>query len=233
MRFIRKIAILAMTTIAITGIQAAQARPNAKANELASYSVIHAIPLSFGADVVDVYANNVLVVDNATPGSIKSLTLPRGNLTVSFYANGVVPSPTTTPLLISSPTYLSSGANFSYVAHLTSDEKPKLSQFKNMVTEAGSKRSWLTIRHVAAAPALQFRTNGNPVFIPLTNSIERKRTLTFGNYSVDALYDDSSTVAINPYSLSLQKGSNAVLYVWGAKSKGNLAVLKQDIAARK
>jgi hypothetical protein len=63
--------------------------------------------------------------------------------------------------------------------------------------------------------------------------MERKRSLAFGSYTVDALYSDTSTVAINPYSLSSQKGTNVVLYVWGAKSKGNLAVLKQDIAARK
>ena len=232
MRFTRKIALLAITTITISGIQAAQARPKAKANELVSYSVIHAIPLSYGADVVDVYANNILVVDNATPGSIKNLTISRGNATISFYANGIVPGPTTTPLLSSTPTYLSNGGNFSFVAHLSADEKPKLSQFKNMVTEAGSKRSWLTIRHVAAATALQFRTNGNPVFVPLANSMERKRSLAFGSYTIDALYSDTSTVAINPYSLSLQKGTNVVLYVWGAKSKGNLAVLKQDIGAR-
>lgn len=233
MRFTKKVTLLVIATLTLSGIQAAQARPKAKANDLANYSIVHAIPLGFGADIVDVYANKTLVIDNAVPGNIKNLAIPRGNVTVSFYANGVVPGPTTTPLLSASPIYLANGNNISFVAHLTADEKPKLSLFKNMVTEAGAKRSWLSVRHVAATTALQVRTNGYPVFVPLTNEMERKRSLAFGSYSIDALYSETSTVAINPTSVSLQKGTNVVLYLWGAKSKGNLAFLKQEIPARK
>lgn len=233
MRTSRKLALMVITSLALSSIQVAQARPKAKANDLANYSIVHAIPLGFGADIVDVYANNSLIADNATPGSIKSLTIPRGSVTISVYANGVIPGPTTAPLLKASPVYLANGNNISFVAHLTADEKPKLSLFKNMLTEAGSKRSWLEIRHVAAAPSLQIRLNGAPKFVPLLNGMERKRSLTFGNYSVDALYTDTSTVAISPIAVTLQKSSNGVLYIWGAKTKGNLAFLKQEIPARK
>ena len=233
MRTSRKITLVIVASLALSGIQIAQAKPKAKANDLANYSIVHAIPTGYGADIVDVYANNSLVIDNAAPGSIKSFTIPRGSLTISIYANGVVPGPTTTPLLSAAPVYLANGNNFSFVAHLTADEKPKLSLFKNMLTEAGSKRSWLEIRHVAAAPALQIRLNGAPKFIQFVNGMERKRSLTFGNYNLDALYSDTSTVAINPISVNLQKSTNVVLYIWGAKTKGNLTFLKQEIPARK
>jgi len=233
MRISRKILFITLTSLVLSGITTAQARPKAKASDLANYSIVHAIPLGYGADVVDVYANNTLVVDNAVPGNVKSLSFPRGNIRISIYSNGVVPGPTTSPLLSSTNFYLSNGNNLSFVAHLTADEKPKLSLFKNMVTEAGAKRSWLSIRHVAASSALQIRTNGYPVYIPLTNGMERKRSLPFGSYSVDALHSETSTVAINPISLNLQKGTNVVLYIWGAKSKGSLAFLKEEITARK
>ena len=233
MKVLKKITFVVMITLALSGAQIAQAKPKAKANVLASYSIVHAIPSGFGADVVDVYANDKLIVDNATPGSIKTLSIPRGSIFVSIYANGVVPSPTTTPLLKSTPIYLSYGNDISFVAHLTADEKPKLSLFKNTVTEAGSKRSWLTIRNVGAVPALQIRANGLPVFVPLSNGMERKRSYVFGSYSVDALYSETNTVAINPISLNLQKSTNVVLYIWGAKSKSNLAFLKEEISARK
>ncbi len=233
MRFSKRVTLLVIATLALSGFQAAQARPKAKAGDLANYSIVHAIPLGFGADIVDVYANNTLVIDNAVPGNIRSLVIPRGNITISFYANGVTPGPTTTPLLIATPIYLANGNNISFVAHLTADEKPKLSLYKNMVTEAGAKRSWLSVRNVAATPALQVRRNGYPVFVPLSNTMERKRSLAFGSYSVDALFSETSTVAINPTSVSLQKSTNMVLYIWGAKSKGNLAFLKQEIPARK
>ena len=228
-----KTSLLLIATLTFSGMQVVQAKPKPKPNDLAIYSIVHAIPSGFGADVVDVYANDKLVIDNATPGNIKSLSVPRGSISVSIYANGVIPSPTTTPLLKTTPVYLSYGSNISFVAHLTADEKPKLSLFKNSVTEAGSKRSWLTIRNVGAVSPLQIRANGLPVFVPLSNGMERKRSFLFGSYSVDALFSETNTVAINPISLDLKRGTNVVLYIWGAKSKNNLAFLKEEISTRK
>ena len=215
------------------GSHGADARPKAKANDLANYTIVHAIPAGYGADVVDIYANGVLAVDNATPGAMKSFAVPRGNIKIQIFANGVIPGPTTNPLLSSQSLYLTNGNSLSFVAHLTADEKAKLSVFKNMVTEAGAKRSWISVRHVAAAPSLQIRVNGYPTFIPLLNGMERKKSFAFGTYSVDSLYSETSTVVAGPTSIKLEKSKNVVLYVWGAKSKGNLALIKEEIPARK
>ena len=216
----------------VQGVQGAYAKPKAKASTTVTYSIIHAIPAGFGADIVDVYANDTLVFDNASPGTLKSVTTARGNLTLKIYANGVVPGPTTTPILAAPPIYLASGSQISFVAHLTETEKPILSTFRNMVTQAGTKKSWLTVRHIAAAPAVDVRINGATTFFSIPNGIERKRSLTFGNYSVDAVLPKSTTVVVGPANVTLQKNVNTVLYVWGAKSKNNLAVLKQEITTK-
>lgn len=206
----------------------AQAKPKEKNDGTATYSVIHAIPSGFGADIVDVYANNTLVIDNATPGASKTFKVTKGNVGIKIYANGVTPSDTATPLLTTDPIYLGTGSDFSFVAHLTADEKAKLSIFKNMVTEAGKKRSWLTFRHVAAAPAVQFRVNGDRTFIPISNSMERKKSYITKLYSVSATLADSTTVLVAPVPVTLQSETNTVIYLWGAKSKGNLTFLKQE-----
>lgn len=229
----KRLILLSILVIFISGIQGAQARPKAKANELANYTVIHAIPSGFGADVVDVYANGKLIIDNATPGASKSFTVPRGNVLVRIYANGVIPGDTTTALLSAPATYLSSESDYSYVAHLTADEKPALSRFKNMTTEAGSKRSWLTVRHVAGAPAVQLRLNSSPLFAPISNGVERKKSFNLGTYSFDAVTRETSTAVIAPYSITLEKKKNVVLYIWGAKSKGSFAIFKQETMTRK
>lgn len=229
----RKLLVILLITSLSIGAQGASARPKAKNGDLANYTVVHAIPAGYGADVVDIYTNGALVVDNATPGAMKSFAVPRGNVKVEVFANGVLPGPSTSPLLSSQNLYLANGNNLSFVAHLTADEKPKLSVFKNMVTEAGAKRSWISVRHVAAAPALQIRVNGYPKFVPLLNGMERKKSFAFGTYSVDSLYSETSTVVAGPTSIKLEKSKNVVLYVWGAKSKGNLAFLKEEIPARK
>jgi hypothetical protein len=231
--FIKRVAVVLSLAALIQGANSAYAKPKAKASTSVSYSILHAIPVGFGADIVDIYANGALVFDNATPGSIKSITTARGNLNLAIYANGVIPGPTTSAVLTATPIYLGNGSQISFVAHLSEDERPKLSTFRNMVTEAGAKRSWLTIRHIAAAPAVSARVNGSAISVPLTNSMERKRSLSFGTYSVDAVLPDTATVVVGPANVTVQKGVNTVLYVWGAKSKNNLAVFKQEITAKK
>ncbi|MEY3107958.1 MAG: hypothetical protein RL730_309 [Actinomycetota bacterium] len=233
MRTKRKIVLVLLIATIFSGVQTTQAKPKAKADSLASYTLIHAIPMGFGADIVDVYLNNNLVIDNATPGAMADLTVPRGNATLKIYANGVKPSDTSTALLSASPVYLSNGSNYSFVAHLSADEKAKLSIFKNMTTDAGSKRSWLTVRHVASAGAVQLRVNGVPTFVPLVNSMERKKSFGFGTYSIDALVSESSTVIAGPTNVAIAKNKNVVLYIWGSKSKGPISILKQEIGTRK
>lgn len=200
-------------------------------DELGTYSIIHAIPSGFGADIVDIYANGALVIDNATPGSIRNFTVVKGRVNVKIYANGVVPSETATPLLASNEISIGKQSDFSFVAHLTSDEKPKLSVFKNMVTSAGKKRSWLTLRHIAAAPVVQFRVNGDRTFIPVENGMERKKSYLTKIYSVSATVPESTTVLVGPTPVTLARETNTVVYLWGAKSKGNLSFIKQETPA--
>ncbi len=43
--------------------------------EDATVSVLHAIPAGLGADVVDVYAGRALLIDDLTPGTLKTVKL--------------------------------------------------------------------------------------------------------------------------------------------------------------
>ncbi len=234
MKFHKKVTYLAVLLTLIASVEISQARAKAKPRSdfNTTYTIVHAIPSGFGADIVDVYANDKLIIDNATPGSIKSFTIPREKVQIDFYKNGETPTATSVPLLSSHPLYLSYGNNLSYVAHLTEDGKPALNLYKDTYTEAGSKRSWLTIRHVAATGEAQFRINQNPTFIPFDNPYQRKRSLAFGTYSIDALMPDSTSVIAAPTTVNLARGTNAVLYLWGAKSNSSLAFLKQEVSAR-
>lgn len=169
----RKVAYLAILVTLIAGVEFASAKPKQKRVVPAvqnTFSVVHAIPLGYGADVVDIYSDSTLIIDNATPGSIKTFTTTHSNITIRIYSNGVVPSATTLPLLSTSALPLSFGTTLSFVAHLNEAEEPRFSTFKDVVTRAGVKRSWMTVRHVAGAPALQFKLNGTSVFLPLANT---------------------------------------------------------------
>jgi hypothetical protein len=97
MKVSRRITYLVALLTLIASAEFASAKPNPKKQvptEPFTYSVIHAIPSGFGADVVDVYLDSTLVLDNATPGSVKTLMTTKANVTIRVFANGVVPSPT-------------------------------------------------------------------------------------------------------------------------------------------
>ncbi len=234
MKFNRKFTYLAILLTLIAGTEISQAKAKAKPRSdfQTTYSVVHAIPAGYGADIVDIYANEKLIVDNATPGSMKSFTIPRERVEIEIYKNGETPTATSTPLLSAPPLYLTYGTNLSFVAHLSESSTPVMTVFKDTVSEAGNKRSWLTIRHVAATYATQFRINQSSTFIPFSNENQRKRSLRFGTYSIDAVLPDSTTVVAGPTSVTMARGSNVVLYFWGAKSKSNLALLKQEVTVR-
>lgn len=234
MKFKKKITYVAVLLTLIAGVEISQAKAKAKPRSdfNSTYTIVHAIPTGFGADVVDVYTNGKLIIDNATPGSIKSFTIPRERVEIEIYKDGETPTATSVPLLASPALYLTYGINHAFVAHLTEDEKPKLTVFKDTISEAGIKRSWITIRHIAGYSATQFRINQTPTFIPISNQSQRKRTLLVGNYSIDALVPDSTTVVAAPTTFSLVRGKNLVIYFWGAKSKSNLGFLKQEVTVR-
>jgi hypothetical protein len=211
------------------GVANADAKPKRKSDDNATFTIIHAIPASFGADKVDIYSNGQLILDNATPGSSKSFSVTSGTQQISIYPDGVLPTSETATILSYRPMYLPKSSNVSFVAHLNANNKPTLSLFKNMNTEPGSKRSWLTVRHIAAAPTVDVRANAKLLFRSISNTEERKISLRFGTYPVDVVLAGTSTVAIPSTNLVIKDNVNYVVYAWGSASKSNLQFLVQEV----
>ncbi|MCF8551758.1 MAG: DUF4397 domain-containing protein, partial [Candidatus Nanopelagicales bacterium] len=84
----RRSAILAGALLIPAGLVAAPAM----AADDATVSVLHAIPAGSGADVVDVYAGDALLIDNFTPGSLETLTVPAGTYDLGVFADGATPA---------------------------------------------------------------------------------------------------------------------------------------------
>jgi hypothetical protein len=232
-RRIASVTTLALLSVLLSSNGAlATPKPKTKVNDLAIMTVIHAIPISFGADKVDIYSNGNLVIDNAIPGGVKSFTLEPGIQQVSIYPDGIVPTSQTVPLLSYRPIYLARNTNVTYVAHLNNLEKPVLNLFKNMNTEPGKKRSWITVRHVAGAPTVDVRASSKVLFRSLANGSERKLSLTFGTYPVDVVLAGTSTVPIPGANVMIKDDVNTVVYAWGSATKGNLQFLIQEVTTK-
>lgn len=232
----RKLALTVIFALILSLVGASsQAAPKNKNKEddLATFTFLHLIPATFGADKVDVYSNGQLIFDNATPGSSKSFSVAPGIQQIAIYADGVLPTSETSSVLSYKGIYIPKNSNVTFVAHLTADNKPQLSLFKNMTTEPGSKRSWLTVRHVAGAPTVDVRADSKLLFRSLSNGDERKISLKFGTYAVDVVLAGTSTVAIPATNLVVKDNMGYVVYAWGSASKSNLQYFVQQIMPRK
>lgn len=234
MKFRSIISFLAVIALSFPGHGAYSASPKAKSTDKVNYSFLHAIPLGNGADKVDVYSNNKLLLDNAIPGQLSRFTVDRGTIQIKVYADGITPASSTPALLISKEIYLVNGADVTFVAQLNQSAKPELNIYKNMITAPGKKRSWLTIRHVAAAPAVDIRTDGKVAFSSVSNSVERKSSLAIKTYSVDAVLPDTHTTIVIPAAtITLKSDVNTVVYAWGSAAQNNLKFAIQEIPVRK
>ena len=214
------LALTAATTLAgLTMIPAAQA-----ADGDAQLSVLHAVP----GLTVDVWVNGERTLDDFTPGSLAGpLELPAGTYTVAITAADATDasSPAIGPVDLT----LAASTNYTAVAHLDASGSPTATLFTNdtSTTPAGDGR--LTVRHVAAAPAVDVLAGGTPVITNLTNPEEKVLDLPAGTLSVSVAATGTTTPVIGPADVTVTEGVNTIAYAWGSLADGNLALATQTI----
>jgi hypothetical protein len=195
----------------------------ASAADTATVSVLHAVP----GVTVDVYANGQKLVSNFAPGTLTDpMSVPAGSYDIAIFPAGSNPS-NTQPAAEAKGVSVPAGANATLVANLDAQGTPALNAFVNDVSAVPAGQARVTVRHVAAAPAVDVRANGTPVITGLTNPTEKALVVAAGTVNADVVLAGTSTVAIGPADLNLAEGTNTVIYAWGSQSAGyNLAVQK-------
>jgi hypothetical protein len=186
-------------------------------------TVVHGIP----GLTVDVYVNDTLTLDNFAPDTVTDpIALPEGDYNLKI--RGATDPDTAAPVLEANAT-VTSGLNASIVAHLEEDGSPTVSVFANNVAPIAAGQGRLTVRHTAAAPAVDVRAGGSVVFPNLTNPNEATADLAAGVVSADVVLAGTSTVAIGPADVDVQAGTSTIVYAVGSASDDNLHVLVQTI----
>lgn len=191
----------------------------------ATVSVLHGVP---GA-TVDVYAGGKALLTNFKPGTLTDpLKLPAGSYDLKVVAAGA--GPNGKAVIQANDVAVPGGANVTVVAHLDASGKPKLTPFVNDMSKLAAGEARLTVRHTAAAPAVDVRAGGKPVFENLTNSKEAKADLPAGTVKADVVLAGTSTVALGPADVPLEEGTNTIVYAWGSASDNNLKLAVQKIS---
>ena len=197
----------------------------ASAAEDATVSVLHAVP----GMTVDVYANGDELIPDFRPGTLTDpMSLPAGKYDLQVFADGDQPGEDE-PAIEANNVAVPAGANATVVAHLAEGGDPMLSLFANdmSATKAGEAR--LTVRHTAAAPAVDVRANGDVLFPELTNPNEASADVPADTYSADVTLAGTNKVAIGPADLNLAEGTQTIVYAWGSAEDGNLDLAVQSI----
>ncbi|MDH6455525.1 hypothetical protein M2155_008024 [Streptomyces sp. SAI-119] len=187
----------------------------------ASVSVLHGIP----GLAVDVYAGDKELIPDFEPGTLTdSMKLDAGSYDIKIFKDGEGPAGTPA---IEKTVDVPAGANATLVAHLTADGKPALDAFVNDMSKVPAGKARLTVRHVAAAPAVDVRAGGTPVFKDLVNPKEAKGEVDAGTVSANVVLAGTDTVAIGPADLDLAEGTNTVVYAWGSANEVEVGPLHQ------
>ena len=220
MRLTRLFAAAGLAVVA-SGAGLAIAAPAHAAN--AKVSVVHGIP----GTPVDVYVNGNRTLQNFQPKQVAGpLDLPPGQYDIALTAPG---QPIGSTILTVNDATVPDGANISLVAHLNANGQPALTPFVNDTAKLAAGEARLVVRHTAAAPAVDVRAGGQPVFRNLTNPNEAKADVAAGTVSADVVLAGTSTVALGPTSLTLREGTATTVYAIGSAQQNSLDVVAQTI----
>lgn len=192
-------------------------------NHTGTVTVVHGIPDT----PVDVYVNDELTLDDFAPGTVTDpLDLPAGDYTFDLTAPDA--SDNSEPILSADAT-LEAGANVSAVAHLSEGGDPMVSLFVNDTSTIDAGNARVTVRHTAAAPAVDILAGGDALIEGLANPDEAVADVPAGDYdlAINAAGSDTEVAALP--GTTLAEGVNTIAYATGSLDGETFEVLVQTI----
>jgi hypothetical protein len=219
----KKILVAALGAGALIALAGA-APANAAPTDAAMLSVLHGVP----GLTVDVYVNDELTLDDFEPGDLAGpLELPAGTYTVAITAADAADA--SAPAIGPVDLTLAGGTNYTAVAHLTEAGEPTATLFTNDTAQTAAGQGRLTVRHVAAAPAVDVLAGGTAVITALANPSEAKLDLPAGVVSASVAATGTTEPVIGPADVEVAEGANTIVYAWGSLEDDNLAVAVQTV----
>lgn len=202
----------------------ALAGPAQAAEGDAQLSVLHGVP----GLTVDVWVNGDRTLDDFTPGTLAGpLALPAGAYELAITASDAADA--SAPVIGPVTVTLAASGNYTAVANLDAEGTPTANFFTNDVSQIEAGKGKLTVRHAAAAPAVDVLAGGAPVISNLTNPNEQTLSLDPGTISAAVAATGTTTPVIGPADLTVSEGTHTVVYAWGSLADNNLQLAVQTI----
>ena len=210
--------------IAALALAAAPGAVAATDGSTASLSVLHGVP-----DLpVDVYVNGELTLDDFQPGDLAGpLDLPAGTYSVAITAADAADA--SAPAIGPVDLPLMAGMNYTAVAHLQADGTPTATLFTNDISPTAAGEGRLTVRHTAAAPAVDILAGGSAVISGLENPDEASMDMAAGTISAAVAAAGTTEPVVGPADVTVTEGVSTIVYAWGSLEAGNLDLAVQTI----
>ena len=191
----------------------------------AKLSVLHGVP----GLTVDVWVDGKLTLDDFAPGTLAGpLELPAGDYEIAITAADATSADN--PVIGPVDVELDDGGNYTAVAHLNADGAPTATLFTNDTkAPRNDSKGKLTVRHVAAAPAVDVLAGGTAVIEGLSNPEEATLKLEAGTVSASVAAAGTTDPVIGPADVTVEAGKNTIVYAWGSLADGTLAVAVQVV----
>lgn len=186
--------------------------------------VLHGIP----GVTVDVYVNGELTLEDFAPETIAGpLSLPAATYDIKIFAANADPA-TAAPVIAVNPA-VPAGESVSVIAHLSASGEPTVSAFVNDLSNTAAGNARVTVRHTAAAPAVDIVAGGAAVagFTNLSNPNEAVGELPAGAYPTGIAATGTTEVLFDA-PLNIAEGTNTVVYAVGDLGAGSFGLLVQS-----
>ena len=219
----RALALVAAGTLTL-GTAALAVTP-AHAADGVKLSVLHGVPDT----TVDVYVDGELTLDDFKPGTLAGpLDLDAGTYEVAITASDA--DDDSDPVIGPIDLELAGGGNYTAVAHLEEGGDPTASLFENDTSKTAAGEGRLTVRHTAAAPAVDVLAGGDAVISDLSNPDEEVLDLAAGTVEASVAAAGTTDAVIGPVDVAVKEGVNTIVYAWGSLEDDNLDVAVQTIS---
>ena len=190
----------------------------------ADLSVLHGIPDT----PVDVYVNGELTLDDFQPGDLAGpLDLAAGDYEVALTATDAADA--SDPILGPVSVTLEANTSYTAVAHLTEGGEPTVTPYVNDISETAPGEGRLTVRHDAAAPAVDVLAGGTAVIENLANPEEATLDLAAGTIEASVAATGTTDPVIGPADVAVGEGVLTIVYAWGSLEDDNLDLAVQTI----
>ncbi|MCJ2193846.1 DUF4397 domain-containing protein [Kaistella montana] len=193
-------------------------------DDYAELSVLHGVP----GLTVDIYVDGELTLDDFEPGELAGpLELPAGDYEVAITAADAEDD--SDPVLGPVDLTLAGGGDYTAAAHLDAQGNPTVTAFENDTTPVAAGEGRLTVRHIAAAPAVDVWADGAVAVPGLANPDEAALELPAATLEAAVSVAGATDPVIGPADVEVAEGVNTVVYAWGSATDETLALATQTV----